>query len=207
MTQATEAKVERVGYVLRELAEELGLLTHGFSALTSIDHLHQLETQLKFVNRPEAEQDPSRKQIIPYGIVSRGSDVFVVERLTGGGEARLYGKLSIGIGGHINPDRTETDDGVILAALRRELDEELFIEGISDITAVGFINDDTQPVGQVHLGVAFHILLTPNGSARVREVDALSGRFHPWSELSVMKSRMETWSAFVLDAFTQGSFQ
>ncbi|MEG1686418.1 MAG: hypothetical protein RR276_00900, partial [Angelakisella sp.] len=58
----------------------------------------------EFIPRPEAENDPTRKQIIPYVVLCRGSEVFATRRLNKGGEARLHGLLSLGIGGHINPE-------------------------------------------------------------------------------------------------------
>ena len=53
--------------------------------------------------RPEMEEDPSYRQIIPYVVLTRGDEVLVLRRLKKGGEKRLHGLLSIGVGGHINP--------------------------------------------------------------------------------------------------------
>ena len=56
--------------------------------------------------RPEMEQDPSFKQLIPY-VIFRYTDtagvahVFQYTRGKGQGEGRLHSKRSIGIGGHI----------------------------------------------------------------------------------------------------------
>ena len=56
-----------------------------------------------FVERRWAEHDSSFKQVIPYTVVTHGDEVLLLKRLEQGGEARLHGKLSIGVGGHINP--------------------------------------------------------------------------------------------------------
>ena len=50
------------------------------------------------------EEDPSFKQLIGYVLLKdiNTNEVLVYKRLVGGGEARLHGKASVGIGGHMN---------------------------------------------------------------------------------------------------------
>ena len=50
----------------------------------------------EFRPRPEMEEDPSYRQIIPYVVLTRGEEVFVLRRLKKGGEKRLHGLLSTG---------------------------------------------------------------------------------------------------------------
>lgn len=57
----------------------------------------------EFRPRPEMEEDPSYRQIIPYVVLTRGEEVFVLRRLKKGGEKRLHGLLSIGVGGISTP--------------------------------------------------------------------------------------------------------
>ena len=56
-----------------------------------------------YLERPAAEEDPSHKQLIPYVVVRDGERVFLMERSDAGGDRRLHGKASIGVGGHLNP--------------------------------------------------------------------------------------------------------
>src|SRR5437762_13268160 len=56
-----------------------------------------------FVARADAEVSPQWRQIIPYVIVMHGDEVFTLRRLRKQTEARLHDKVSIGVGGHINP--------------------------------------------------------------------------------------------------------
>ena len=56
-----------------------------------------------FVERDHAERNPALKQIIPYTVVQVEDRVLLLRRLRTGGERRLHDKLSIGVGGHINP--------------------------------------------------------------------------------------------------------
>lgn len=156
-----------------------------------------------FVERRYAEEQPRLQQIIPYSIVRSAEDgrVLLVKRLGAGGEARLHDKLSIGIGGHINPeDLVKRDDDPILAGTRRELEEELLLEGSSEIESVGLLNDDSNPVGAVHVGLVQ--VVTVQGSIGIRETDTLEGRLvtpESLSELAARDANFETWSAFLIE--------
>src|SRR5690625_3310176 len=49
--------------------------------------------------RGDMEEDPGYKQLISYCIITNEDETLVYKRLDGGGEARLHGLLSIGVGG------------------------------------------------------------------------------------------------------------
>ena len=113
-----------------------------------------------FVERAYAERTPTLKQVIPYTIVTRDGAVFLLKRTTRGGESRLHNKLSIGVGGHVNPvDLPDSVDGApasrnpVTAATRREIAEELHTDDTYEVRSVGILNDDTNPVGAVHVGL------------------------------------------------------
>ncbi len=117
-----------------------------------------------YLDRPRAEEDPSFKQLIPYVVVRDGSRVFLMRRTDAGGDARLHGKASIGVGGHLNPVDAGSD--ALLAGLRREWHEELDTDWEPEFELAGLLNDDTNPVGAVHLGVVF--VVEAAGRARLR---------------------------------------
>lgn len=150
----------------------------------------------RFMDRPDAEEDPAHKQLIPYVVVRDGERIFLTERTTAGGDARLHGKASIGVGGHLNPvDEGEDplDDG-----LRREWSEELETNWEPEFELIGLLNDDGNPVGAVHLGVVF----TVNARGRdvaVREHEKLTGRWATREEVSEAWDRLETWSQLVAE--------
>jgi len=159
-----------------------------------------------FVERRHAELDSSLKQVIPYCVFARGADVFVMRRLSGGGEARLHGKRSVGVGGHINPVDGAAYEGagdrdVLAEGLRREVDEELHVDGPWDVRTVGLLNDDSTDVGSVHVGIV--AVATTEADVRVRETHALEGGFLPVDALRRLladeRDTFETWSALVLD--------
>ncbi|MEL6431228.1 MAG: hypothetical protein AAFZ87_15510 [Planctomycetota bacterium] len=169
-----------------------------------------------FVERDHAERTPTLKQIIPYTLVRRGGEILCLERTKAGGEARLHGKLSIGVGGHVNPVDAQGADAIdregadassgraldpLPAATRREvMEEELFVTGATRLTQIGLINDDTNAVGAVHVGLV-QVLDLIEGDARVREVDQLRGAFASVSELRARLengANFETWSALLV---------
>lgn len=177
-----------------------------------------LETTIRergfFVEREYAERTPSLKQVIPYTVVTRGDEVLLLRRLKKGGEARLRDKLSIGVGGHINPEDLPagkpnarvTPDGTVVrdpvaAGSAREIEEEIDLDGEHTIHAVGILNDDSNPVGAVHVGWVQVLKLASGGDARIREQEVLEGSFVPREELvSLLESgaNLETWSALLV---------
>jgi predicted NUDIX family phosphoesterase len=178
---------------------------HGLDLL-DLEERVSLEQRIRehgfFVERRHAELDSSFKQVIPYCLVVRGGQVFVMRRLSGGGEARLHGKRSVGVGGHINPvDGLGAGDDIVAEGLRREVSEELHIDGPWDVHTVGLLNDDSTDVGSVHVGLVG--IVTTDADVRVRETETLEGEFVSVDQLRRLlvdeRETFETWSALVLD--------
>ncbi len=170
-----------------------------------------------FVERARAERDPTLKQIIPYTVVSRpvqadtagedvedpgveSTEVLLLRRLPTGAERRLHHKLSIGIGGHIEPADASAGRAAVLAAgTRRELDEELLVPGGIDWRQVGIVNDDSNPVGAVHVGLVQ--VASARGHVAIRENDVLAGEFVSPArlrELHEAGADFETWSVLLV---------
>ncbi len=159
-----------------------------------------------FMDRAEAEDDPGHKQLIPYAIFRCGNRILHYTRGKSGGESRLHAKGSVGVGGHINPIDAGVEhlgEATYLAAVERELEEELNIGANSTSTIIGLINDDSNPVGQVHLGVV-HVYEIDSEEVRSNE-DALANL--SFQDLSRLKGELyehlETWSQFCIDQLTE----
>ncbi|MEM7309334.1 MAG: phosphoesterase [Planctomycetota bacterium] len=162
-----------------------------------------------FVERDYAERTPSLKQVIPYTVVQNGDgEILTMRRLAKGGEGRLHGKLSIGVGGHINPEdassESEGNGNPLVGGTWREISEEICLDGRTELRKLGLINDDSNPVGAVHVGLAQ--ILTVEGTVRIREEDVLEGTLTPperFASLQAEGANFETWSSILIDRFDE----
>ncbi|MEX1170793.1 MAG: DNA mismatch repair protein MutT [Chloroflexota bacterium] len=152
-----------------------------------------VERHGRYELRAEMEHDPSFKQIIPYLVLRDGERYFLMQRTTAGGDARLHGLYSIGVGGHLNPG-----DGGLLGGLEREWHEELVADFLPDFHLVALLNDDTTPVGAVHLG-AVYVADVAGRPVAIRETDKLRGGFAEPVEVAAVVERMETWSRLAFE--------
>ncbi len=185
--------------VLVVKTDKLAKFISGKTGLLTADREEMLDIIVnhhEFMDRPAAEEDPSYKQIIPYVVLTQKGQVFSTRRLNKGGESRLHGKLSIGIGGHINPVDETDRRSVLMKGLERELDEEVYIRHRGELVPRGFINDDGNGVGAVHLGLCFSMEV--EGEVSVKETEKLSGAWMSLQELKAEYHNMETWSQIAL---------
>lgn len=151
-----------------------------------------------------AEINYDFKQPIPYVVIRRGDKVFCYERLIGGGETRLHNKISLGVGGHMNKERDSFADS-LLSNMYRELEEELEISPIQTggefvLQTIGILNDDTNEVSQVHVGILLELILPEGTEVEVKEKDQLKGF---WSSVKDLETtyydRLESWSQIAVD--------
>ncbi|HEY7526546.1 MAG TPA: NUDIX hydrolase [Candidatus Limnocylindria bacterium] len=147
----------------------------------------------RYLDRPVAEESPEWKQLIPYVVVREGDDTFLMERTAAGGDSRLHRKASIGVGGHLNP--VDHGQDPLMAGLAREWAEEVEAAWQPAFELVGLLNDDSNPVGAVHLGVVF--TTQAQGPMGVRETEKLSGRMASAADIAEAWPRLETWSQLV----------
>lgn len=167
-----------------------------------------------FLRRSELEIDPSFKQIIPYAIISykepersevqQSQSYYLFRRTSKQTEKRLHNKFSLGAGGHMNPDNSvETKEQYLIDELKRELFEEVrLLNGcqIVNIEFIGFINDDTIPVGRVHIGLLYNIRVS-NKEVYINETDKMTADWIGRSGLAELYDGMETWSKIIFDFY------
>jgi predicted NUDIX family phosphoesterase len=167
--------------------------THDVIRENSGAILDLIVSQHTFIPREVAEVSPEYRQIIPYVVITCGDEVFVTRRTKKQTESRLHDKVSLGIGGHINPG----DD--LLAGLRKELDEEVRIGGAYELAFAGILNDESTEVSRVHLG-AVHLLTASTREVEVLETEKMTGGWVARAELPALREAMESWSQIVYDA-------
>ncbi len=199
-TRAT-MKDEMILVIRRALFDELG----AFQGLCfDVDrYLPALldRTNNFFTPRPPAETDPSMKQIIPYVLLVHEGRVLHYVRGKKAGEQRLVAKGSIGIGGHMN----DHDEGLFAldrdaynAGVRREIGEELKLGAAYSNHIVALLNDDSNDVGQVHLGVV-HVFLLESDDVQKGEAMITELQFLDRDQLRARRDAMESWSQFCVD--------
>lgn len=181
--------------------------TSGFHPIRHADLVRQLiDAGLWLGPRAALEEMPEFRQIIPYVVVRHDNRILRYIRTPAGGEDRLHGKISIGLGGHIDaPDiRWHRDGadidlyGTLQKAALREINEEIGSIGFFNLRWIGAITDNTNLVGHVHVGVVGVLdLIDP---PILETEDAIGGAaFQSLDELLAVRDRMENWSLFAFD--------
>lgn len=168
----------------------------------------------ELVERDAAEHDPTYKQLIPYVMLRHRGLVLTYARTSGSGESRLLGRISVGFGGHIEETDLASsehpadsfDARSYSQALERELYEELsfpfWFAGMRSHSAHGgWINDDSNEVGRVHLGVV-HIQEYPAFDVASNDPAVTILGFADPRVLLRMGDQLETWSRLLLEGLT-----
>ena len=195
------ATEEKVLCFERNLFEELGVF-QGLSLETD-KYLPVVTSPARtlYLQRSQAEQDRRFKQLIPYVLIICQDKILRYRRGKGGGEARLHGFYSVGIGGHISEEDNDLLSGPVgyEEGMKRELMEEAAI-GVGDAgaTACAVINDDSTEVGFVHFGVV-HILRVPNEDVAGRRSGIVAPEFIPIVDAMKDLPAYESWSRFCLE--------
>lgn len=168
----------------------------GLSTTTTKEFLNIIVTHKEFKPRPDMEEDLAYKQIIPYLIFKFEDRYFLMQRKSTSSEQRLKNKYSIGIGGHMRQEDMK-DNATIFDWARREFEEEIDYSGNLTITTLGIVNDDSNAVGQVHLGL---ILLLEGDSADIKVRSELkSGNLVTAIECLGFYQDLESWSQIIFD--------
>ena len=159
--------------------------------------------------RGDMEKDMTYLQPIPYTVIKQGDKYFTYTRLEGGGESRLHGKSSAGLGGHANNFEYAWNFEHLLAVNNsRELEEEVFIrdengEEISshyelakESTITGLMYNQDTEVDSVHLGVLNIISIPETWTVEPKETDTLEGKFLTKEEIQELD--LENWTKSAL---------
>ncbi len=198
---------EQVLVVERKVLEQVGMFQGlTFDVQRYLDKIF-VPGVLSFMTRSQAEADPAYKQLIPYVIMSHDGRYLTYVRGKRAGEARLVNLRSIGIGGHINPgdDMPLFNDSfyeTYLTAVEREVAEEVSVEANHTDSIVALLNDDSNEVGSVHLGLV-HLWLLDAPKVNKREQMITQMAFMTAAEMHDLRDTMETWSQLCLDNLGQ----
>lgn len=192
---------ERVLVIRRSLLDALG----SFQGLaTNIGHYLPQFLNVEnnfFLLRDDAENDPSHKQIIPYAIFHCRGKLLHYVRGKKSGEQRLAAKGSLGIGGHINTEDAELaslERDTYMTGVEREVNEELKLGSPYRQRVVALLNDDSNEVGKVHLGVV-HVFDLESEDVAPNEAPITQLEFLSREQLAARRDMLETWSQICFD--------
>lgn len=156
-----------------------------------------IQKNLKSMLRCEAECNPDFKQIIPYVLLEhKPTDRYYLTTRIGGDE-RLLGLASLGLGGHMDEGESAQD------CLWRELNEEIGLS--SDECAapslLGYLYSEKTEVDSVHVGMVYHIC-TDRENITCLEKDKLIGDWFTPHELKEVydSGHLESWSRTLFDS-------
>jgi predicted NUDIX family phosphoesterase len=152
-----------------------------------------------FAPRPQLEEDPAFVQLIAYAIL-RHSDGSVWAYQRTGGDGRLKGRKSVGVGGHVDEaDHQACIVASARAALIRELDEELQVPPpMVPEQPLGWINEQASEVGRVHIGLVWDIPWPDGSDPLPAHGEALASiGFLPAADIT-QKNGFELWSELAL---------
>ncbi|HEY2084078.1 MAG TPA: hypothetical protein VGI88_14950 [Verrucomicrobiae bacterium] len=193
------ATEERVLCFKRKLLEDLGVFQGLSLEVEKYLSVVTSSENILYLNRSEAELDRRYKQLIPYVLIICNDRILRYRRGKGGGEKRLHGLYSVGVGGHIS----EEDNGLFSQAggytesMRRELMEEVAI-GEAKEAVVAVINDDSTDVGYVHFGVV-HVMHVDNEDVAGSRSGIVAPEFLPIADAVGDVASYESWSKFCLE--------
>ncbi|PIU76096.1 hypothetical protein COS75_00800 [Candidatus Pacearchaeota archaeon CG06_land_8_20_14_3_00_35_12] len=182
---------------------------NGFRPQNGVDFKSRILKNFQYDKRGNVENNPGYKQPIGYCLIvnPRLKKVFAYQRASQDSkysEKRLQGKWSWGVGGHIekideaaNPIHTS-----VLRELKEEVPREILFKAIGGPRILGYINDDSEPVGRVHFGVLY--VLKTNSEKIVPNDPAIARcEFRTIKELEKICSSpevaVEGWSKIVLE--------
>jgi predicted NUDIX family phosphoesterase len=174
-----------------------GRAWHGILEAGEADLADLIRRCGAFHPRSDMESDPRWKQVIPYPVLRDGPAWFLMRRTRAGSDARLHDRYSIGVGGHVNPEDGGLD-GDLRGALGREWHEELLVDFVPEFRFIGLLNDDSTPVGEVHVGLVYEGDAAGRPVA-IRETDKLSGSFVGAADVAAVADRLETWSRIAFE--------
>lgn len=195
--------------------DQLNLKEHSSSGI-SHNPSKIFNFKYELLNRPECETMYDYLHLIPYiTVINKDTkEVFVYSRGKGGGESRLHGNCSIGLGGHMEEELTDTYTikDAIVECIERELEEEVGLKPTMEAKLsyrnnletnnFNIIYDPSNDVGKVHLGISMFVTVDPKNFGEVEHGVIEKGQWISINDL--MKShidgniQLENWSSMIL---------
>lgn len=169
---------------------------NNFALWTPFNENLPLDEKIVYLPRYLAELDPSFRQPIPYILVRDMKGRYFATRRKAG-DSRLTGKISLGIGGHV-----ENAENIIGCAYRELYEEIKFSDNPLEnklpkmLSNLGLIVSSETEVDQVHMG--FVLRLIADDTISINELDELEGFWFTVDEIREQFDWLESWSQILL---------
>ena len=176
----------------------------GFKGHDEHDFQQTILDNHRFEKRGPMEEDESFKQPIGYVLIVNPKlrKVFAYRRSDSGGEGRLHGNWSWGVGGHIEKADSEGENPIRESLAREILEEVELSGGLSGIKPLGYINYDNNSVSKVHFGILY-VIETDSSEVRPKDIEVGEGRLLSIEEIEGILSKtnvvVEEWSKIALE--------
>lgn len=198
-------------------------LKQGLNPLSLEEFIAAAQSSLIIGERDALEVDEAFRQLLPYVVLTQvGPDdktrFFVYQRGKGVGEGRLLGKVSIGLGGHIDLADVVHEQSIIDltatigSAMSRELQEEVEFSNPTaetpadsdmNIFSVGTLIDNTDTVGRVHVGLVLNAQMGEGVVAKCTEEELTTLSMMTPQELLDSGLPLENWTRIIAEFYVE----
>jgi predicted NUDIX family phosphoesterase len=191
---------EEIVVIKRELLFAYEPAWQGIKKVDTEFYSNLIYANKEVMLRGPAEGDITYKQIIPYVIFKHQDNYFLMQRSNKSSEKRLADKYTLGIGGHLQADDVKTND--LIEWGKREFNEEIQYESNLSYEVLGILNDDSNDVGKVHIGIV--ICATGDSDEISIRSELAMGTLVNLETCIAHFNKLETWSQYVV-TFLQNS--
>jgi len=169
-----------------------------------------LDRSKAWLTRDKAESSRDWVQPIPCALIRNHSHRYCVLRRIRQTRADLRARISLIVGGHVERDSgDETVSALLTNTLRRELDEELGVRGVSVIKPVGLVVDAVSLLASRHVGFVYETVISRRLAAHAPEEfssrSKFTGHFFSPAELFRFQSEFDPWSLILFEDYIAAS--
>jgi predicted NUDIX family phosphoesterase len=151
-----------------------------------------------FIEKVEAETLTEFKQLIPYVVCIFKDNVFTYRRSVTHADPRLTELYSIGLGGHISKADFNINSNAYQIGFQREIREEVKINCRYSDSIIGIINDDSNDIGKMHIGI-IHLFSLERKSIIPLKETMLEAKFLSKIDLIKRVETFEAWSQICIN--------
>lgn len=162
------------------------------------------------MRRQDAENRLDIIQLVSFYLVVYKDMILTYKRSKRLPESRLHGFYSVGFGGHLNPN----DVSPLMAMLNpehealritRELHEELLLDrDPKNISFVGLLYDDSQPVSSQHIALIYFVELADPSFSIGERGFLFDPKFENLESITARADKFENWSQMLIRHLSTG---